>query len=309
MRTIGDRLRAEREKRGITIAKIAAELRINPQYLQAIEDGDPDRLPGGFFYRAFVRQYARYLKVDEDEIERELEALRPPQPSAEQPEPFPVEVPPEPPSRFADALNRLPLSLIALALVLAGGAAVYSIWFQNRTTAEPSREASLPSPPASPAPPPSAPPPQEPAPAQPQPSSAPLAASTAGPPASPPVAPAYLPPPQGVTPVASAPPEAQGARFSVLLSAKEDVWVSLASAGKTLVLGILKPGEQRRVEAAGSAKLVVGNAGGIEVLVNERPIGPIGPRGFPRTVLLSPEGGQVLPPKPPAQPPSEPPTV
>ncbi len=309
LRTIGERLRTEREKRGIPIAKIAAELRIHAHYLEAIEEGDAERLPGDFFYRAFVRQYARYLNLNEEQIERDLAALRPP---PAPPEKFPIEVPPEASSRYGEALRSLPWSVITLILVLAGGAAVYSVWL-NRTPAEtqPSPVAesrpSVSQPEPAPAPPPAAPTPAE----------TPAAASSGvSPTAAPPLsaaptaaAPAYLPPPQGVAAVAAAPPEAEGVRFSVLLSASEEVWVSLSSGGKTLALGTLKPGEKRRIEAAGSARLVVGNAGGIEVLVNDKPVGAIGPRGFPRTVILTPEGAQVLPPKPPAPPAPAPPAA
>lgn len=304
LRTIGERLRTERERRGIPIAKIAAELRIHAHYLEAIEEGDAERLPGDFFYRAFVRQYARYLNLDEEQIERDLEALKPPPlPPEGEEEKFPIEVPPEAPSRYGEMLRSLPWSVITLILVLAGGAAVYSVWL-NRTPAE-----TQPAPVAE-----SRPPVGQPEQARPQPAgeppapASPAAAPMTAPPTTPaPAAPAYLPPPQGAPAVAAAPPEAEGVRFSVVLSANEEVWVSLTSGGKTLALGILKPGEKRRIEAAGSARLVVGNAGGIEVSVNDRSVGAIGPRGFPRTVILTPEGAQVLPPKPPTPPSPAPP--
>ena len=186
LRTIGERLRAEREKRGIPVAKIAAELRIHAHYLEAIEEGDAERLPGDFFYRAFVRQYARYLSLNEEQIERELEALKPPPaPPAGEEEKFPIEVPPEGPSRYGEMLRSLPWSVITLILVLTGGAAVYSVWL-NRTPGEmPPAPVAESRPPASQ--PGAATPPQlaaeAPAPAS------PAAASTAAPSAAPPAAP------------------------------------------------------------------------------------------------------------------------
>jgi hypothetical protein len=43
----------------------------------------------------------------------------------------------------------------------------------------------------------------------------------------------------------------------------------------------------------------VGNAGGLEVRWNGKPIGPIGPRGQVRVVLFTPENFQILEPGPP----------
>jgi transcriptional regulator with XRE-family HTH domain len=76
MATLGQRLREEREKRGLTIEELARRTRINARYFEAIERGDTASLPGGFFYRSFIRQYARLVGLPEDayrgEIERSL---------------------------------------------------------------------------------------------------------------------------------------------------------------------------------------------------------------------------------------------
>jgi hypothetical protein len=96
-------------------------------------------------------------------------------------------------------------------------------------------------------------------------------------------------------------PDVKGARFRVNLTATEDAWVQFTSAGKTLYIGTLKPGETKSIEAVDAARLIVGNAGGLGVQVNGQATPPIGPRGQPRTVTLTPQGLQLPPPKPPEE--------
>ena len=52
-----------------------------------------------------------------------------------------------------------------------------------------------------------------------------------------------------------------------------------------------------------SARLIAGNSGGLDVQINGRPVGSLGPRGQPRTYILTPAGAEVvLPPARPADP-------
>ena len=68
MTPIGETLRRARLKRNLELNRIADELKISTSMLKAIEDERFDKLPGGVFVRSFVRQYARLLELDEDEI-------------------------------------------------------------------------------------------------------------------------------------------------------------------------------------------------------------------------------------------------
>ena len=67
MGSFGDRLRREREQRGITLDDIALSTKIRAGLLQALEEEKFDRLPGGIFNKGFVRAYARHLGLDEDQ--------------------------------------------------------------------------------------------------------------------------------------------------------------------------------------------------------------------------------------------------
>jgi cytoskeleton protein RodZ len=66
--TFGENLKREREMRGVTLDEIAAATRIATRFLQAIENEQWDKLPGGVFNRGFVRAVAHYLGLDEESI-------------------------------------------------------------------------------------------------------------------------------------------------------------------------------------------------------------------------------------------------
>ena len=67
MGSFGERLRREREMRGISLDNIAESTKIGTRLLRALEEEHFDLLPGGIFNKGFVRAYAKYLGLNEDE--------------------------------------------------------------------------------------------------------------------------------------------------------------------------------------------------------------------------------------------------
>src|SRR4051794_19331296 len=67
MASFGERLKREREMRNVSLEEIAESTKIGKRNLQALETEDFDRLPGGIFNKGFVRAYAKYLGLDEDQ--------------------------------------------------------------------------------------------------------------------------------------------------------------------------------------------------------------------------------------------------
>ena len=75
--SIGEKLRLERETRGIALRDISEHTRISMRYLEAIESDDFRRLPGGIFNRSFIRAYAKFVGYNEQEaIEQYSQTLR-----------------------------------------------------------------------------------------------------------------------------------------------------------------------------------------------------------------------------------------
>jgi cytoskeleton protein RodZ len=64
----GERLKRERELREVTLDEITSATRIGPRFLEALENEDWEKLPGGVFNRGFVRSIARYLGLDEEAL-------------------------------------------------------------------------------------------------------------------------------------------------------------------------------------------------------------------------------------------------
>src|SRR5690349_16037515 len=75
MTSVGEILRSARESQGRTAAELAEELCITQRYLRALEQDDLASLPGVFFYRSFVRQYAALLRVPAKTLEPALQAV------------------------------------------------------------------------------------------------------------------------------------------------------------------------------------------------------------------------------------------
>ena len=73
--TLGEKLREAREAGNITIAEISEQTRISPLYLEAIENDDYTPLPGGIFNKGFVKSFAKYVGMDENEALQDYSRL------------------------------------------------------------------------------------------------------------------------------------------------------------------------------------------------------------------------------------------
>jgi helix-turn-helix protein/uncharacterized protein DUF4115 len=75
--SFGEKLRRQREQRGIALDQIANATKISTRMLRALEEEHFDQLPGGVFNKGFVRAYARHVGLNEEEaIGDYLAALR-----------------------------------------------------------------------------------------------------------------------------------------------------------------------------------------------------------------------------------------
>lgn len=72
MAGLGQRFRAAREARGLTLPEVAEQVRIRAVYLAAIEDEDWNSIGAPVYIRGFLRTYARYLGLDAEEAVAEF---------------------------------------------------------------------------------------------------------------------------------------------------------------------------------------------------------------------------------------------
>ncbi len=265
MATLGERLRAERERRGLTIEELAQQTRISARFFEAIERDDRSSLPGGFFYRSFVRQYARMLELPEEayqgEIERSLSE------ESEKPYQAPerhIDVPPLPTagrSRKEEALwwaARAGGLVAALALCTAA----YVGWERWK--------ASQAVPMASVA--------------------AEKNAQGSGAPAPPEPRAAQAPAP------AAPPPVASSGAVRVIVRASDLSWVGVWQGRKFLFGDLLRAGDVRGFGADDVLRVKIGNAGAVAVEWNGQALPAFGPRGQVRTVEFRSDRYEVIQP-------------
>jgi cytoskeleton protein RodZ len=279
MGSFGERLRREREMRGITLDEIAESTKISRRHLESLEKEDFDSLPGGIFNRGFVRSYARYLGIDEDQAATDYAAAA--AEPVETEEKFPLTIP-APDPELNPRRSTLPLILALVALV--GVLAIF--WARNRSHSGESQEpaagttaARSPapmSPTETPAAPLAVPEPEL------RPSPAPVRASSV---TSPKQAETNLPP--STLPGSASPPERM---FLVVVKAKEDAWVNLTADGKTVISRVLAAGEQQSFHAGKRIVFTTGNAGGVDVSFNGKDLGAIGNESEKRILTFTPSG-------------------
>lgn len=76
MARLGEALRAQRERMGITLEQAAEDTRIRDKFLRALEGGDYQTLPGVVYTKGFLRNYADYLGLDPEQLIAQFQAER-----------------------------------------------------------------------------------------------------------------------------------------------------------------------------------------------------------------------------------------
>lgn len=122
MGSFGERLQREREMRGITLEEIADSTKIGTRSLRALEQEDFGKLPGGIFNKGFVRAYARYLGIDEEQAVTDFLAA-----AGDAEPPLPNPSPTEKLTAYRSG-SRGWVAALALVVLAAGG---YAAWRLN----------------------------------------------------------------------------------------------------------------------------------------------------------------------------------
>lgn len=316
MLSVGEKLKRARIAQSLDLSLVAAQTKISPKYLEAIEADDRQKFPSGFFYKSFVDQYARFLSLDTEDIDVEIDRLL----STDAPMPLPdanlIAARRLPPIRAGHRLNigRWIGSAATLVIVIAGCAGVSVVWHKQRsaltalnarhvlanvrtfTNSIFDRTAQA----------------KTTAPKEVEPEQSPGSVPAAEPPSlekpSPPESSADTEAPvlesaaidDAERDSASAQANVQRTQSSapilVEVVAHEPTWLSLASDGKTAFSGTLQPDESKTLNGKESAKMRVGNAAGIEIRFNGKRLGALGARGQVITVQFTAGNFQIVTP-------------
>jgi cytoskeleton protein RodZ len=283
----GERLRREREMRGISLEEIVATTKIGRRLLLALEEEQFDLLPGGIFNKAYVRAYAKCVGMDEDEaVAQYLQAAN--------------ETPPDTrviahqhaslhSTRAADPSGFPVVPVLILLAVIAGGIGGWKVYQDHRSDRQ--KQAAIAStsaqaPTASNADSPAAEngtsstlPPQTSnigASSKPATSSAKAA-----------IIPPAGPPPAQTSSVAAA--NADGT-FEVIVHPKDSAWVSIKSDGNYVVRGIIRPPDVKTIRAANQIVFYTGNAGAVEVSFNGKNVPLTGGPNEEQVLVFDPRG-------------------
>ena len=108
----GDRLKRERELREVSIEELTKATRISARFVEALENEDWGRLPGGVFGHGFVRTIARYLGLNEEAFLGEYDLARADHLAA---------APLKPEERIPSPPKWLPVLAVSLLLILVVG--------------------------------------------------------------------------------------------------------------------------------------------------------------------------------------------
>ena len=131
----GERLKREREMREVSLNEVTVATRIGPRFLEALENEDWEKLPGGVFNRGFVRAIARYLGLDEENLLAEYDMARA---GGQQKTPAPVAV-----ENHLPRASRLPFALgVLLVLLIVAGLVAAGLYGWRRYTARHAKESS-----------------------------------------------------------------------------------------------------------------------------------------------------------------------
>lgn len=243
MAALGERFRAAREARGLSLSDVAEQIRIRSVYLGAIEDENWTAIGAPVYTRGFLRTYARFLGLDPEEVVGEFNrATSSSGGSAAVTAPAPASI-----SRLHEARPRNLSPLIWIASLIA--VALVAFVFYNEFTLHARKTettAALPS----------------------NASAAPNAAVNDGSPG-PASSGSVLP---SASPLVSLQPKTLELRLSAAS------WVRVAVDGSVSMEGTF-PAGTARVFHGKNAVVRLGNAGGVDVFVDGKHLGKLGADG------------------------------
>ena len=269
-------LKQEREKKKISLAQVASDTRISARYLECIEEGRYDDLPGGVYNRAFIKAYCESINLDPREVlenyDRQVSSSIPEKNQK-------TELLPPNQSSFFIPIPILIWSIMLLisAIGLFFSRAWISELFAPYFTDKPATEARSPAPHEYRTNPPSV---TTVAPAATVSESAGTsdistdnAAIALKAEKTEPDRPATAEPesPRSDIPVDT--------KLRVEIIAKDSCWISVDVDGRPISRRLMEPGEERVFNARERLFILIGNAGGVQLKINGKPTKPLGNPG------------------------------
>ncbi len=309
--TLGKYLRNQRESKKISLREVANNTRVREHLLKAIEEDQYHLLPPATYVKGFLLAYAKYLRLDPNEVllryERVLkgEPVTPPSteppktkqkilpkilpteppktkqkiPPTEPPKPK-QEIPPTQPSKPKQKVLWNTKQTWVVGGVVVASLIVFYLFFPypSKLPIKPIPEKPFPEKPII----------EEKLPITPSP---PVVATTPVPGEKPVVEEKQPLAPSLPVPATTSVPEKK--TFSLQLKAVEETWVSLQVDDQSEKEMTFKAGEGISVQASNRIRIIIGNAGGLDLILNGKPLDKFGKPGEVLTLLFTSQGVEV----------------
>jgi cytoskeleton protein RodZ len=261
---------------------------VREHVLKAIEEDQHHLLPPATYVKGFLLAYAKYLKLDPNDVLLRYEKV-----SKEEPITRPSTQPPRPKQEIPSAPSPKPKpkvlwntkqTWVVVGVIVASLIVFYFFSpFASKPPTEPISEKLA----------------EKKSPAVPSPPGIASPHAPEGKPVVPEKKP--LPPSAPVTATTSV---QEKKAISLQLKAIEETWLSLQADDQSEKEMILKPGEGMTVQASGRILMKLGNAGGLDLVLNGKPLGKSGKSGEVLTLVVTSQGMEVKRPekrKPPEE--------
>ncbi len=284
--TLGKYLKSQRESKKISLNEVAKNTRVREPILRALEEDQHHLLPPATYVKGFLLAYAKYLGLDLNDIllryERALKGESIAPPSMPPPEPEQENLPPQtlrPKQKTRWNMKQIGVvaGVIVASLVVFHLFSPYPGKAPIETSLEKGAEEKSSIPP-----------------------SPPIAAPAPAPEVEPPVQ--EKNPLTPSAPVTAAPPVQEKKAVSLELKAVEETWLSLQADDQSVKEMIFKPGEGTTFQASGRILMRLGNAGGLDLTLNGKPLRKLGKSGEVLNLVVTPQGVEVKRPERPKPP-------
>jgi cytoskeletal protein RodZ len=274
MQSVGPKLRQARQAQGRTLEQVHSSTRIAVRVLEAIEADDLSCISSPFLYKSFTRQFAEDVGLDYSELAAGVSKAAERMPAPRMPGQEATQSPkiaPLPIGRKENA--RLFYSITSFGVVLVACSGLYAVWQKAKTSSQTHsqhavQKVQFTKPPST------------------IDRQAEVKAGQTSEDTNPLIGDALT--------QNKAQPNQTHAGFTLELSATEPAWLSIIADGKPSFRGILEKAETKILEGHRTARIRTGNAGGVNVVFNGKPLGTLGRRGQIRTVLFTKNNYEVL---------------